>query len=176
MSRILAIDHGSRLVGWAVAEDGQPSACGLLRLEENYPQSLMALFGFVLSQLGEYHPDTLALEKPMSLRNGRIAQMLIEHYTACKLAAVMAQIPLIEIAPPTLKLIVAGAGNADKQAVADALVHKWGMDLDAIAPPEYYKAGKRKGQLKSRSYDPADACALALAAHVIREREAKCAE
>ena len=173
MSRILAIDHGSRLVGWAVAEDGQPSACGLLRLEEDYPQSLTALFGFVLSQLGEYHPDTLALEKPMSLRNGRIAQMLIEHYTACKLAAVMAQIPLIEIAPPTLKLIVAGAGNADKQAVADALVHKWGLRLDDIAPPELYKAGKRKGEVRKRNWDASDACALAIAAHVILGRETK---
>lgn len=171
--KILAIDHGTRLVGWAVADGTTVHPCGLLRLEENYPQSLTALFGFVLSQLGEYHPDTVALEKPMSLRNGHIAQMLIEHYTACKLAAVMAHIPVMEIAPPTLKLIVTGVGNADKQAVADALVHKWGLRLDDIAPPELYKTGKRKGEVRKRNWDASDACALAIAAHVIREREAK---
>ncbi len=171
MTRILAIDHGSRLCGWAVADDGAIQEFGLIRMETVYPRTLVELSRRVRSLLRDHEPDVVALERPMSLRGGHVAQVLIEHYAVCKLAALQAGISTQEVAPPTIKLIVAGAGNADKQTVAESLCIKYGLDLEDLCPAERYKAGARKGEVKTRAWDASDACALAVAAVEMLRRE-----
>lgn len=172
--RILAIDHGTRLAGWATVVDGIPQFYGVHRMESEYPQTINELYEMVREfiEAHSFDPfDLIALEKPMSLRNGSIAQKLIEHYAVCKLAAISYKKEIIEIAPPTIKLIVAGAGNADKQAVAESICIKYDIDLEDLCPAEVYKAGKRKGHVKSRLWDASDAVAIGLAAHEMINRE-----
>lgn len=167
---ILAIDHGTRLMGFSFIEKGHPTAYGVYPMQSSYPQTMIELLQVVGGLIRHYAPQALATERPMSLRNGNIAQKLIEHYAMCKTAALMKNIPILEVAPPTLKLIVTGAGNADKQTVAESLCIQYGLDLDALCPAEYYKAGAKKGTVKSRLWDAADAVALGIAAYEIQRR------
>lgn len=171
MARILAIDHGSRLCGWAVSDDGAIQGFGLIRMEAVYPRTLAELSEHVRRLLRDHKPDVVALERPMSLRGGHVAQVLIEHYAVCKLAALEAGMSVQEVAPPTIKLIVAGAGNADKQTVAESLCIRHGLDLEELCPAERYKAGARMGEVKTRAWDASDACALAVAAVEMLRRE-----
>ncbi len=171
MTSILALDHGMKLAGWAIIDDGKPTAFGIHRMESAYPDTLAELSKEANIMITMYSPTTIALEKPMSLRNGSIAQKLIEHYAVCKLAAVQGNLHMVEIAPPTLKLIVAGAGNADKQAVAESICIKYDIDLEDLCPAEIYKVGINKGKVKSRLWDASDAVAIGLAAHEMIQRE-----
>lgn len=169
--RIIAIDHGSKLAGWAVIDEGTPSQFGIHRMSADYPETMLELREVVESLAIEFMPQYVALERPMSLRGGDVAQKLIEHYAMAKLVSIELSIPLIEVAPPTIKLIVAGAGNADKQTVAESLCIKHDLDLDNLCPPELYKAGKHKGCIKSRIWDASDAVALGIAAYMMHKRE-----
>ena len=169
--RILAIDHGTKLVGWSVWDGTQFESYGIHRMESTYPSTLVELSLETDRLIDLADADAVALERPMSLRGGDVAQKLIEHYTVCKLSAITANKRIIEVAPPTIKLIVAGAGNADKQTVADSLCIKWGLDLEELCPAERYKAGSKKGTIKLRLYDSSDACALAIAADEMNRRE-----
>ena len=171
--RILAVDHGMKLVGWAVWDGTQIESYGIHHMEYLYPSTLVELSLEIDRLIDLSDVDAVALERPMSLRGGDVAQKLIEHYTVCKLSAITANKRIIEVAPPTIKLIVAGAGNADKQTVAESLCIKYGLDLDALCPAERYKAGAKKGTIKNRLYDASDAAALVIAADEISRREAK---
>ena len=173
MTRILAIDHGTKLVGWALIEDGQPFQFGVYRTGNEYPETINELYTFASMKLtGSAHQiDRVALEKPMSMLNGDTARKLIEHYTACKLAAIRYGQEVIEVAPTTIKHLVAGAGNADKQAVAESICIKYDIDLEDLCPADVYKVGKRKGEVKSRLWDASDAVAIGLAAWEMIKRE-----
>ena len=171
--RILAIDHGMKLVGWAIWDGTQIESYGIHHMEYVYPSTLVELSLETDRLIDLSDVDAVALERPMSLRGGDVAQKLIEHYTVCKLSAITANKRIIEVAPPTIKLIVAGAGNADKQTVADSLCIKYGLNLEELCPAQRYKVGSKKGTVKSRLYDASDAVALAIAADDISRREAR---
>lgn len=171
--RILAIDHGTKLMGWAHIEDGVPISFGIHEMISDYPRTLLELRNRVDALAFKLEPDCMALERPMSLRGGDVAQKLIEHYAMAKVEAIEFSLLLVEVAPPTIKLLVAGAGNADKQTVAEALCIKYDLDLDVLCPPELFKGGKHKGHIKSRRWDASDAVALGIAAYEMHRKEAK---
>lgn len=167
--RILGIDHGTRYAGWAVLDvkGGKYEWLGYglitLTAEVTLDATLAALHTSVNGLIKQYEPNIVALEEPMAMRSGKVARMLIQMYTAAKLAAALRRIPIIQVTPQTLKLYTAGHGAAEKDDVARALVEHYGLDYDDIAVPVYYRTGKRKGQIKERLYDVSDACGLCVA-------------
>ncbi|SIS88636.1 crossover junction endodeoxyribonuclease RuvC [Alicyclobacillus vulcanalis] len=168
--RILGIDHGTRYAGWAVldvkGDKHEWLGYGLITLtgEDTLDATMGALHTSVANLIQNYEPTIVALEEPMAMRSGKVARKLIQMYTAARLAAALKHIPILDITPQTLKLYTAGHGAAEKDDVARALVEHYGLDYDEIAVPEYYKSGKRKGELKGRLYDVSDACGLCVAA------------
>lgn len=168
--RILGIDHGTRYAGWAVLDvkGGKYEwlGYGLITLtgEDTLDATMGALHTSVANLIQNYEPTIVALEEPMAMRSGKVARILIEMYTTARLAAVLRHIPIIDVTPQKLKLYTAGHGGAEKDDVARALCEHYGLEYDEIAVPEYYKTGKRKGQIKGRLYDVSDACGLCVAA------------
>lgn len=170
--RILGIDHATVHGGMAVLlgdtfEYLEPVY--LREFEQWSPE--VAMFNVVDAHIDEFKPSVVALEKPMALRNGKVARMLIEVYTSAKLAAELRDIRIIEVTPQEAKLYTAGHGQAEKEDVARALVAQFKLDIDKVAPPVYYKTGKKKGQLKERLYDVSDAAALCIAAQQLMKRD-----
>lgn len=167
--RILGIDHATVhggiavLLGTSMFEALDP--VDLRELDQWSPEC--AMLNVADTYIDQYKPAYVALEKPMALRNGKVARMLIQVYTGAKLAAELRGIPIIEVTPQEAKLYTAGHGQAEKEDVARALVAQFKLDIDMVAPPVYYKTGKKKGKLKERLYDVSDAAALCIAAQQI---------
>jgi len=164
--KILGIDHATVHGGLAVLVGDSEFACmdtiDLSEFEGMSPER--AMFDVTDTYIEIYHPNCVALEKPMALRNGKIARMLIQVYTGAKLAAELRDVPVVEVTPQEVKLYTAGHGQAEKEDVARALVAQFGIPMDKVAPPIYYKTGKKKGQLRDRLWDVSDSMALAIAA------------
>lgn len=167
--KILGIDHGTRYAGWAVVSVGRQGLTfkghGLIDLtDHSHPEVLRELKRRAALLIDQWLPDIVALEKPMAMRSGKVARLLIEMFAACELAALERYRSIMPITPQLAKLYAAGHAGADKEDVALALQAKYGLDYDEIAVPVYYKSGKRKGQIRDRLFDVSDACALCVAA------------
>ncbi len=129
-----------------------------------HPEVLRVLKNRAGRLIDQWNPDVVALEKPMAMRSGKVARLLIEMYAACEIAALERHKAIMPVTPQLAKLYAAGHGAADKEDVALALQAKYGLDYDEIAVPLYYKTGKRKGEVRERLWDVSDACALCVAA------------
>lgn len=167
--KILGIDHGTKYAGWAMVSIGRRGLTfkgyGLIDLTDHaHPEVLRELKRRVGQLIDQWGPETVALEKPMAMRSGKVARLLIEMYAACELAALERYRSIMPITPQLAKLYTAGHGGAEKEDVALALQARYNLDYDEIAVPVLYKTGKRKGQLKERLWDVSDACALCVAA------------
>lgn len=171
--RILGIDHATIHGGMALLEGDKFTVLDEINLRDFEQWSPMyAMFNVVDVALANYWPTYIALEKPMALRNGDVARKLIEVYAACKLAAEIRDVPIIEVTPQLAKMYTAGHAGAEKDDVARALQARFGLEYDEIAIPVLYKDKKRKGQIRERLYDVSDACAVCVAAMEIKRREA----
>lgn len=170
---ILGIDHATNKAGLAFLNDTQQfeELEPILLKEMDTWEPEHAMYNVVETAIEEYKPSYVALEKPMALRNGKVARILIQVYTGAKLAAQINGVRVIEVTPQEAKLYTAGHGQAEKEDVARALVAQFKLDIDKVAPPVYYKTGKKKGQLKERLFDVSDAAALCIAAQQILKRE-----
>ncbi|MHC4838124.1 MAG: crossover junction endodeoxyribonuclease RuvC [Planctomycetota bacterium] len=151
--RVLGIDPGTQLAGWAVVDRQADGACryvasGVLRLgrsPEPIPTRLAALHRGLESLFEEHDPQALVLEGAFFGLNARSALRLGEARGVVLLAAAAHDCPVREIPPATVKARVAGAGQASKEQVQRLV----GMHL-VDAPEEFASA------------DEADALAIAL--------------
>lgn len=172
--RILGIDHGTKHVGWAVADvdDGQLGfyAYGNFELPRAYPEYIQVLRKQANAWMDEYKPHVVALEEPKSMRSGRVTMKLMECYFAVLFVAYDRRIPVLPITPQSLKIAVTGYGKAEKHEVAEALAKQYGLEYDEIAQPVYYRDKKRAGIVKERMYDTSDACGLCVAAFDVIRR------
>ena len=173
MTRILGIDHATVHAGYAIFDGEQFERIGAIDLTKSEDSPSYALFRFTRHLIADYDISVVALEKPMAMKNGKTARMLIEAYTGAKLAAEHHGKEIAEVTPQLAKQYTAGHTQAEKEDVARALVAQFKLDIDVIAPPVYYKRpNKKAGQLRHRLYDPSDAAALCVAAWQIRKSEA----
>lgn len=177
--RIIGVDHATIHGGIAMLESRWMRTNAdlafvfhdTINLKDFETSPMYAMFNIVDAYIHENKPDVIALEKPMSLRNGDTARKLIEVYSAAKLAAEHADVEVIEVTPQLAKMYTAGHAAAEKDDVARALEARFDLAYDAIAIPVYYKDKKRKGQIRERLYDVSDACALCVAAAQIKAKE-----
>jgi len=151
--RVFGVDPGTQLAGWAVVERGEGGALaylasGVLRLgraPRPIAERLGQLHQELTTLLAQWQVQAVALEGAFFGLNARSALRLGEARGVVLLAADQAGCPLQELAPATIKVRVAGTGQASKEQVQSLL----GIHLPN-APKEF------------ASPDEADAVAIAL--------------
>lgn len=160
--RVLGVDPGTRVVGWAVltarAAGGAEVASGTLRLggsDVPLPIRLHRLHEGLLSVLQLHRPTELAIEAAYLGQNVRSALRLGEARGVVMMAAAAAGLPVEEIPPATVKRRVAGAGAASKEQVERLVRMRLGQP-----------------DLRFDSADESDAVAVALCALLAGEGRA----
>lgn len=168
--KILGVDHGTNYLGWAVMEKGVVTDFGIINYTKvKFPYVITEIFRDMLQKMKEVRPDKVIVEQPVHFRNASTARYLICAYASVINAAQWFNLPFVDVKPSELKAIT-GNGRAEKWDVAVAVQQKYGLDFDEIAIPVYYqqndpKGKYKKGEVKERLYDPADAIALCWAFH-----------
>lgn len=151
--RVLGVDPGTQLAGWAVLErlpDGSLRYCGsglcrLGRSPKSIAERLQGLHQELSAQIAKWRPQALALEGAFFGLNARSALRLGEARGVVLLAASQADCSVHELPPATVKARVAGTGQATKDQV-ECLVR-----MHLVDAPE-----------SLASADEADAVAIAL--------------
>lgn len=114
-------------------------------------QRLLRVHDAILEIIETHRPDAVAVERVLFSSNVRTAMATGQSAGAALLAAARAGVPVTSYSPSDVKLTVAGAGDADKDAVTRLVTAQLGL---ATAP---------------RPADVADALAIALT-HLARTR------
>ncbi len=156
MTKILGIDPGSRIVGYAIIKQvSNPGylpkhfkieEVGVLQVDAKklYSDRLGLLHIQMAELIEEIDPDICVIEKSFSGVNLNSAIKLGEARGALIAAVKRLQKPLFELAPTTVKKTITGLGLAKKEQVCQMLEQVWGF---------------QKGSLP---YDATDALAIAL--------------
>jgi crossover junction endodeoxyribonuclease RuvC len=123
--RVLGVDPGLTRCGLGVI-DGMPGgrlglvAVHVVRTPAGAPlgERLAAVESAVAQWLGEYEPDTVAVERVFSQHNVRTVMGTAQASGVAILAAVRRGLPLRTYTPSEIKAAVTGNGRADKAQVA----------------------------------------------------------
>jgi crossover junction endodeoxyribonuclease RuvC len=155
--RVFGIDPGSARTGYGCVEsDGvrhKLIACGAIANPpaRSFPQKLLAVHGALVKLIRRTRPDCVAIENVFHAINVQSALKLGHARGVAMLAAVQADLPIVEYTPAEVKQAVVGYGRAEKRQV-QAMI-KLLLGLDATPSPD----------------DAADALAVAIC-HVHRTR------
>lgn len=150
--RILGIDPGFGLVGWAIIDVEHKEIslidCGVIETEPNSEHA--GRLAEIYSDLGEilkkYSPERGAIETLIFNKNITTAMRVSEARGVITLALKQFGVPIKEFAPSQVKMAVTGYGNAKKKQVQESI--KMICKLEQIPRPD----------------DAADAVAVAIAA------------
>mgnify|MGYP000340489924 CR=1 FL=1 len=121
--RVLGIDPGSRITGWALVESSG-SALNVLAVGVASPKvgELAARLGQIAEQIerliAHWTPESVAVERAFVGRNVASAMRLGEIRGAVLAVAGRNGLAVVDYPPATVKLAVAGSGAAQKDAVA----------------------------------------------------------
>ncbi len=139
-TRILGIDPGSRVVGFACLEalkdlpvgpkDFKVVAAGVIKPDVNdaMDERLGAIHQMLFELLGDVRPNVVAIEKAFGGVNISSALKLGEARGAIIAAVKRHALPVSEITPAQVKRLVAGSGAATKESVAAAMKALLGFD------------------------------------------------
>lgn len=122
--RVLGLDPGSRVVGYAVVDATARGAfvyreCGTLRTTEgNSIETRLVEIAVELRELiREHTPTVAAVEDVFQNKNARSALVLGQARGASLLVLAEAGLPVISYPPATVKRTVCGNGRASKEQV-----------------------------------------------------------
>ena len=139
--RVLGIDPGTASTGYGVViENGAGEyellACGVIRTGPEQPMHLRLreIFLDIQNLIREFQPHEVAVEELFFGRNVTTAITVGQARGAALLAAALADLPLIEYTPATIKQALTGYGNADKYQM-QAMVRQL-LDLDEAPHPD----------------------------------------
>ncbi|HEC24850.1 MAG TPA: crossover junction endodeoxyribonuclease RuvC [bacterium] len=126
--RILGIDPGSHLTGWAVLD--LPSfgknidliSCGVIDVgKSEFPHNLNKIFEELKGIIEEYHPGFMSIESVFSGVNpASLIKLTQARGVICLLSSVY-DLRLREYSPRFVKKGITGYGNSSKHQVKDAL-------------------------------------------------------
>jgi crossover junction endodeoxyribonuclease RuvC len=131
--RILGIDPGSRVTGWAAVDadgwDVALHALGALRLREDdaLHLRLAQLAAALRAVLDDVRPEVVAIERVFAAKNAHSALVLGHARGVVLLCAAEAGLLVAEHAPAAVKSSVCGYGRAEKQQVQLALATQLGL-------------------------------------------------
>ena len=170
--RILGIDHGTTITGYALLDadlkDGQVeyryNRHGTIERPAGmkYPYTVKYMVSKLRDVLAETRPHYVALEAPKDNRGFKATQVLTELLGAIKALCMETGYGFVEIPPMTMKKTVTGYGWSNKEEVARAAAEQLGLPFEKVVKAEYYKSGAKEGQLKKLILDGSDALGLAL--------------
>ncbi len=142
--RVLGIDPGSRITGFGVVEEKgrhlSTLAFGVVKPDAgDLGVRLASLVSGIAEVADLWAPETIALERAFVGKSMSSALRLGEVRGALLAFAGARGIPVLDYPPATVKLTVAGVGNASKAVVASAVegalggTHPAGDATDALA-------------------------------------------
>lgn len=137
-SIIIGVDPGTIVMGYGIlARQGRRMrliGMGVLRLDrcESYYLRLRKVHEGVSELIERYHPDRMAIEAPFYGKNVQSMLKLGRAQGAAIVAAQLADLPVAEYPPSTIKQIVTGNGSASKQQVAYYLRHMLSIPEQAM--------------------------------------------
>ncbi|MGY0398849.1 MAG: crossover junction endodeoxyribonuclease RuvC [Ostreibacterium sp.] len=120
--RILAIDPGSTITGYAVIDFNRQQTVyidsGCIRLgKEDMPTRLMMIHQGIQELIATYQPREFAIEQIFMHANPNSALKLGQARGAALTVAALHGLPIGEYAPKTIKNAVVGTGGASKEQV-----------------------------------------------------------
>ena len=122
--RVLGVDPGTRMVGYALLDVPAPGRfeyveCGLLdvRRDGDLGMRLLELARGLDELIDEFTPECLAIERAFHGVNSSSALTLAEARGALKLVALRRDLTISEYAPAMVKRAVVGQGRATKVEV-----------------------------------------------------------
>ena len=140
--RVLGIDCGTEITGWGVVESDLTArtpmlVCrgyGVVKLakQKTLAERLRQVFDELGAQMRHHQPDVVAVEEVFYSVNAKSALKLGQVRGVALLAAGVADLPIAEYAPLSIKSAVLGYGLAAKEQVQFMLARL--LDLDK--PPE----------------------------------------
>jgi crossover junction endodeoxyribonuclease RuvC len=148
--RVFGIDPGSERTGYGCIETGgirhRLVACGAISAPSSasFPDKLLGIHGTLAALLRQHRPDCVAIESLFHALNVRSALKLGHARGVAMLAAVEAQLPVVEYTPAEIKRAIVGYGRADKTQVQQMV--KLLLGLPSVPTP----------------HDAADALAVAI--------------
>ena len=138
---VLGIDPGTASTGYGVvmetgSGDYELLACGVIRTRPEQPMHLRLreIFLDIQKLIREFQPHEVAVEELFFGRNVTTAITVGQARGAALLAAALADLPLTEYTPATIKQALTGYGNADKFQM-QAMVRQL-LDLDEAPHPD----------------------------------------
>lgn len=142
MPRVLGIDPGTHRIGWAVIEGSASKqsivAHGCLNLAPGTPHDLYLpqIYELLNTLMSTHHPVVIGLESLLFQKNVKTALSVAEARGVIMLAAAQANIPVLELAPNTVKSAVAGHGGAAKTDVNRMVGLLLGVDTAKLLDDE----------------------------------------
>jgi crossover junction endodeoxyribonuclease RuvC len=121
--RILGIDPGYAIVGWAIVDKIQSrielSSCGAVTTEKtsSIEQRLLIIYNELKKLIAAYSPTSMAIEQLFFASNAKTAIEVSEARGVIVLTAAQAGIPVISYSPLQVKRTLTGDGHADKKQV-----------------------------------------------------------
>lgn len=136
VSRILGIDPGTRVTGFAVIDNtglrgGKPIDVGVIKFNPNlnYQQRIVSLHTTVGQLASEHSPDMAIVEKAFFGINASSALKLGEARGAIFIALANNNVPVFEVSPTQVKKFITGSGHATKQQIATAIANLFQITL-----------------------------------------------
>jgi crossover junction endodeoxyribonuclease RuvC len=121
MARILGIDPGSTVTGYAVIDgdaEPRPRIIDCLRLPRaDFPTRLGLIFDHLAGIIRDYRPEQMAIEDVFVARNAASALKLGQARGAAICAGASFGLPVAEYTPTQIKQAIVGRGHADKSQI-----------------------------------------------------------
>ncbi len=138
---VLGIDPGTASTGYGVVietatGDYELLTCGVIHTSPGQPmhQRLRKIFLDIQELIRKFQPHEVAVEELFFGRNVTTAITVGQARGAALLAAALADLPLIEYTPATIKQALTGYGNADKYQMQAMVRHL--LDLEEAPHPD----------------------------------------
>ncbi len=123
--RVLGIDPGTAITGYAVVEETAGSlqmiTLGVITTPAKtpLPSRLQTIHNELKEIVAEYEPEAAAVEELFFSRNARTAMSVGHARGVILLALAESDLPIAEYTPMQIKQAVTGYGNADKHQVQE---------------------------------------------------------
>jgi crossover junction endodeoxyribonuclease RuvC len=137
MTRILGIDPGLQVTGYAVLEvrPRKPHVCeaGVLRTADerrstDLPPRLVSLYDGIVEVIDQLQPQVVAMEQLFShYSHPRTAILMAHARGVLMLAAAQRQLPLISYAATRIKKTITGHGRASKEQMQHSIMTELGL-------------------------------------------------
>lgn len=139
--KILGIDPGIAITGWAMIEEGDGNSFklldyGVIKTEKDRttPERLLEIAGDLRKIISDYKPDIAGIESLLFCKNLKTAVVVGEARGVILLMLQEKDIPLYEFTPLQVKSSISGYGKADKKQVQESV--KLMCNLKEIPQPD----------------------------------------